>query len=85
MAGGQFLIGAIFGKDFREKQRALLEASGGNKKTRNVDKVLSDEGFELHGVHEYLPELIMPKGILGKVKPTDKHLKDINQVIGEKA
>ncbi len=66
-------------KTFRLLMKYGLSRHGDDKVLCLVDQVLSEEGFELHGVHEYLPELIMPKGILGKVKPTDKHLKDIEK------
>ena len=46
---------------------------------RLVDQNLSEEGFELHGVHEYLPELLMSKGALGKVTLGSKYSKDLEK------
>lgn len=34
-------------------------------------------GFKLHGVHKFLPELLMPEGMVGYCAPKDGHQKDI--------
>lgn len=39
---------------------------------------LEKEGFEVLGAHELAPQLLMPKGILGKHKPTSAHKEDIS-------
>lgn len=46
---------------------------------RLVDQVLSKEGFELRGVHEYLPELIAPAGVMAQIRPNEKQFKDIEK------
>ena len=42
-----------------------------------IHEELQKEGFTLHGIHELMGELLMPEGILGKIKPSKAHLADI--------
>lgn len=53
--------------------------------THNDDALLSrlcrefeSEGFIVLGAHDLVPQLLASEGVLGKNKPTDKQLKDIN-------
>ena len=42
-----------------------------------IHEELQKEGFTLHGIHELMSDLLMPEGVLGKVKPSKAHLADI--------
>lgn len=58
------------------KLRKFTDA-GDNKLFSVITEFLEENGFELLGVHEVVPELLADKGVLGKVEP-DKHgLQDI--------
>jgi len=40
-------------------------------------QTMENYGFKLHGVHKFLPELLMPEGILGSHVPKDGHQMDV--------
>lgn len=40
-------------------------------------KTLEEQGFQLHGVHKFLPEILMLEGVLGAVGRQDRVLLDI--------
>ena len=52
-------------------------------------RFLEKEGFTLHGAQDFMPELLMPEGALGKHKPSKSHMSDIErgvellQILGE--
>lgn len=43
-----------------------------------ICRFLEKEGFTVLGAHELAPEIVMPKGVMGKVKPSETHLCDIS-------
>jgi hypothetical protein len=48
---------------------AWLRSLGDDGLLKALRNVLEDEGFQVHGIHKFLPGLLMPEGILGTVKP----------------
>ena len=40
---------------------------------------LEEEGFNIHGVHKFAKDLLMPHGVLGKVQPSKDIWRDINR------
>lgn len=40
-------------------------------------EAMESYGFKVHGVHKFLPELLMPEGILGIQTPKDGHQMDV--------
>jgi len=42
-----------------------------------VAKILEEHGFRLMGAHEIAPEILMPAGLLGRVRPSDRDHADI--------
>lgn len=46
-----------------------------------VKKLEQDDGFRIIGVHNVLPELLAPLGVLGSVVPSEAELKDIKTAV----
>ena len=46
-----------------------------------VKTLEEDDGFRIIGVHNVLPELLPPMGVLGDVSPSDKNMDDISTAI----
>lgn len=57
--------------------KAWLHSFGDNDLLTAARQELESIGFKLHGVHEFLPELLMPEGILGNHAPQDGHQIDV--------
>jgi len=53
-------------------------AGGDNKLLSSLLKMFEDEGFVVMPPESINPELLMPSGVLGKVKPTKSDMDDIN-------
>ncbi len=54
-----------------------LKTAGDDKLLGTITKFLEENGFEILGVDEVVPELLPQKGVLGRVEPTKENLKDI--------
>jgi DUF1009 family protein len=54
-----------------------LRALGDDGLLKAVRSELEDEGFTIHGIQDIVPDLMMPKGVLGRVEPTDDQYEDI--------
>lgn len=52
--------------------------SGDDKVLSHIVKLLEKQGFRVIGPEKLLPKLLMPSGILGKVKPSKQDYKDIS-------
>jgi DUF1009 family protein len=67
-----------------------FRALGDDGLLKAVRAELEDEGFTIHGIHEIVPGLLMPKGAITKAAPTDAQWEDIrvglaaSRDIGEK-
>ncbi len=48
-----------------------LSAGGDGDLLSKLRRFLEDEGFKLHGVHRFMPDLLTPAGVLGAVVPLD--------------
>ncbi len=57
--------------------RLGLRALGDDGLLKAVRSELEDEGFTIHGIQDIVPDLMMPKGVLGRIEPTDDHYEDI--------
>lgn len=53
-----------------------LRALGDDGLLKAVRAELEEEGFRIHGIHELMPELLMPQGILAGA-PNDMQIEDI--------
>lgn len=42
-------------------------------------RFLEAEGFTIHGVQTFLPDLLTPEGVLGSITPSAEHLSDIQR------
>ena len=63
--------------------KVWLHSFGDSSLLSALRQALEERGFKLHGVHEFLPELLMPEGIVGKHDLRDQHRMDIQ--VGLKA
>lgn len=54
-----------------------FKAMGDDGLLQAIHAQLKEEGFKLHGIHEIMPDFLMPDGLLGSVKPTKTQLDDI--------
>lgn len=54
-----------------------LRALGDDGLLKAVRAELEDEGFTIHGIQDIVPDLMMPKGVLGRVIPSDDQYEDI--------
>lgn len=58
--------------------KAGLKALGGDDGLlAALRDFLEEEGFIIHGVHKFAQDLLMPAGVLGKVKPGKEQMADI--------
>ena len=56
-----------------------MKALGDDGILRALVKELESEGLYVKGIHEVMPEILIPSGILGKVTPTKQALEDMSQ------
>lgn len=56
-----------------------LKALGDDGLLSGVVRLLEKEGFKVLGAHQLVKELLMPAGSLGKIKPSDQDLKNIQK------
>lgn len=63
--------------------KAWINSFGDSSLLSAARAELEKEGFKLHGVHKFLPELLMPEGVLGQHIPQEGHQFDVQ--IGLKA
>ncbi len=56
-----------------------LKALGDDSLLRFVIKEVEKQGFEVKGIHEYMPELLVPMGCMTNQKPTASDLVDIKR------
>lgn len=54
-----------------------FRALGDDGLLKAVRAELENEGFIIHGIQDFMPELLMPKGVLTKVQPTEEQYEDI--------
>ncbi|MCB1782884.1 MAG: UDP-2,3-diacylglucosamine diphosphatase LpxI [Alphaproteobacteria bacterium] len=59
--------------------RIGFKALGDDNLLCALRKELEREGFKLHGLQEYVSDILTPEGILGKIKPTNEDWNDIRQ------
>ena len=57
--------------------KAFINSLGDSGLLDGARKELEERGFKLHGVQEFLPEILMPEGVVGTHAPFDKYLLDI--------
>ena len=58
--------------------RALKAFRGGdNHLLSSIGALLEDKGMRLRGAHEVAPEILVPAGVLGSVRPSENDLADI--------
>lgn len=63
--------------------KICLKRHGDNSLLSKIRSELEGMGFKFHGVHEFLPEILIPEGILGKNGSTEQNRFDIQ--VGLKA
>ena len=56
-----------------------MKSLGDDGILRALVKEIEGEGMTVRGIHEVLPELLIKKGVLGKVKPSKQAKEDIRQ------
>jgi len=76
------LIGSVKRPSFSEMRPDLRTAAffaklgfralGDDGLLKAVRSELEDEGFTIHGIHELMPDLMMPSGVLTKVAPDEE-------------
>lgn len=54
-----------------------FRALGDDGLLKAVRSELEGEGFTIHGIQDFMPELLMPKGVLTKAQPTEDQYEDI--------
>lgn len=54
-----------------------FKALGDDGLLQAIHAQLKEEGFKLHGIHEIMPDFLMPDGLLGSMSPTKAQLDDI--------
>lgn len=62
---------------------SLIKAArqGDDALLRRVLDEFEKEGFEIEGAHEVVGEMTLPRGCLGKVRPRDEHMADIDKAL----
>jgi UDP-2,3-diacylglucosamine hydrolase len=58
-------------------QVAKAFRGGDNHLLSSVGEVIEQHGFRLLGAHEVAPEILVPPGVLGRVRPSERHSADI--------
>ncbi len=58
-----------------------MKSLGDDGILRALVKEIENEGMVVRGIHEVLPELLIKKGILGKVKPSKQAKEDIRRAV----
>ncbi len=58
-----------------------MKSLGDDGILRALVKEIESEGMVVRGIHEVLPELLIKKGILGKVKPSKQAKEDIRRAV----
>lgn len=73
-------------KEFRFDMKAAefiakegLKVIGDDGLLKALRRFLEKEGFRLHGVQNFLPDLLMPQGYIGRVEASAEHLEDIRR------
>lgn len=61
--------------------RVGMRALGDDGFLKTLRRFLEEEGFRIHGAHEFMPELLAPQGILGRHKPEAEDWRDIKRGI----
>ncbi len=59
--------------------RLIFKSIGDDALLKIIRQELESEGFKICGIHEFMPELLCPEGVLGKIQPDQK----INQIISD--
>jgi DUF1009 family protein len=54
-----------------------LLRGGDDRLLSGIGKLLEERGFRLVGADEIAPEILMPRGVLGRLTPTDQDRRDI--------
>jgi hypothetical protein len=57
--------------------RVLFKSMGDSSLLDAARQLLEGEGLIIHGVHEFLPELLLQEGVIGAHAPPDKYQLDI--------
>ncbi len=58
-----------------------FKSMGDDGLLKSIKKIFEDEGFVIHGVHEFASELLACKGVLGSIAPPKNHYEDIKRGI----
>ncbi len=53
--------------------KAWVRSWGDDSLLKGAKKLLALEGIQVRGVHEFLPTLLMPYGVIGDIEPNDKY------------
>ena len=56
-----------------------LKIMGDDGLLQALRQFLGKEGFRIHGIHRFMPELIAPAGVMGRIKPSEQDARDIAQ------
>ncbi|MBE6456028.1 MAG: LpxI family protein [Alphaproteobacteria bacterium] len=56
-----------------------LKKHGDDGLLRRIVQEIEHLGFSVRGIHEFLPELLAPEGVLTKVKPSSVDIEDISR------
>lgn len=59
--------------------RMAFKSSGDDALLRGLKSFLEGEGFTIHGVQDFMPQLLAPSGALGKITPNDQATADIRR------
>lgn len=54
-----------------------FKAMGDDGLLKAIRYALEDEGFTIHGVHEFIPSLLMPVGVLSECVPNEQQSNDV--------
>ena len=63
--------------------KAWVKSFGDNSLLEAAREELETQGFKIHGVHKFLPDMLMPEGILSTAKLEVPHLNDVELGIQE--
>lgn len=62
---------------------ALFKPVGDSKLLDKLRQRMEQEGITIHGVHKFLPKLLMPEGVIGEYLPPDRLQLDIQKGLKE--